>query len=737
MNVIEMIAHCKEYGVPGALLSIDQSKAFDSVSHVYMHYVYVFFGFGPNFIKLLETLGNNRTACIAFDDGSHSQEILLECGRAQGNTSSPAEYNMAQQIVLFKIELCPEVRGVYLNHFISRPYLPAPVADTAVLPLPADEDDRRFRNESAFETSKTDGFADDNSTGTLFEFNSLNNLKIILNDFADISGLKCNTEKTSLMQIGPPIPVPADISELGFQFADKIHILGMDIDKDIVELDENFTKTIANLKKCVDYWKRYNLTLTGRINVIKSLLFSQILYLGSFLMPSQEKIRTMQKILDDFAVGSMNYARGRITMPVEMGGLGLFDIEKFLISQQVGWIFKAHKSSRDNWRYKLRSLCNGNVLIASPVIIKKSANPILYGLSCSYARFRTGHDSLNNNFQAAFIMNNPIFFRGPRDKLTLTSTYLGLPETGNSIINSLTAKDFFNVQGLKSRLELLIDFRLDISLDGYAALARCLNHYVNRMRPNTRNNGSCTTVTTDFLPLKKPGKKIRTSLVKKTRKAFKVEDQQFCKTFLNVTVTFFPGEDIYSKRISFWNSTGILNRIRTFAFKFYNNLLGINTRLSHFVPNQQRGCTFCLISNNFNGNIPDETFSHVFYECDTVRDWHNRFSLKYLPENYFRNDQERRNFFFLGIVHGTDTDNYFIFAAVLLFQYCIWEARLKKKIHSYNTLELLFREIIYSFLRTNSLARKSKAKSNFKLCRTLCNGEYERDGQPVPGPPPP
>jgi len=79
----------------------------------------------------------------------------------------------------------------------------------------------------------------------------------------------------------------------------------------------------------------------------------------------------MQKILDDFAIGSMNYARARITMPVEMGGLGLFDIEKFLISQQVGWIFKAHKSSRDNWRYKLRSLCNGNVLIASPEIIKK------------------------------------------------------------------------------------------------------------------------------------------------------------------------------------------------------------------------------------------------------------------------------------------------------------------------------------------------------------------------------
>ena len=120
MNIVEMISHCKEYGIPGAILSIYTAKAFDTVSHRYMHIVYSFFGFGTNFIKLMETLGNNRTACIAFDDGSHSAEIALECGRAQGNTSSPVEYNMAQQIVLFKIDLCPEVRNVYQNHFIAR-----------------------------------------------------------------------------------------------------------------------------------------------------------------------------------------------------------------------------------------------------------------------------------------------------------------------------------------------------------------------------------------------------------------------------------------------------------------------------------------------------------------------------------------------------------------------------------------------------------------------------------------
>ncbi len=221
INVIEIIAHCKSNNIPGVIVRIDQAKAFDSVSHKYMHEVYKFFGLGPNFINALETLGNNRTACIAFEDGSHSQPIKLGRGRAQGNTSSPIEYNMAQQIVIFKIELCPEVASVYLNHTIARPYLQNQVPVTPLLQLESDLDDPRYRNESYFETSKADGFADDNSSGTLCTFESLSTLKKILNDFAAFSGLKCNTDKTVLMQVGNKIPVPQEIIDLGFTFDKK------------------------------------------------------------------------------------------------------------------------------------------------------------------------------------------------------------------------------------------------------------------------------------------------------------------------------------------------------------------------------------------------------------------------------------------------------------------------------------------------------------------------------------
>jgi hypothetical protein len=449
-------------------------------------------------------------------------------------------------------------------------------------------------------------------------------------------------------------------------------------------------------------------------------------------MPSPEKIKAMQKILDDFAIGKMNYGRDRVTLPTAMGGLGLFCVEKFLISQQSKWIFKAHASSRDNWRYKLRVLCNGNVLSASPAVICKNANPVLHGISSSYAKFKLSLDSTNCNFLNAYILGNPLFFRGPGDKTTLNLSYLMLPEAGDCSISGITARDFFNVNGIKTRLELLIDSGLNIPVEGYVRLVRCLNHYVTRLRPNARNDGSNLSILRDFIPLKNPGKKIRVTLAKKRRKQFKLEDQASVKKYLEVTGTVFPGESLFEKLVTLWNCNGILNRIRTFLFRFFNNTLGINTRLSHFVPGHPRGCGFCVI----NGLVPppDETFKHIFLDCPVVHNWHENFISNYLPPDFVRNAQDRSDLFFLGRVHEPFSDDYFVTICIFIFQYTIWDARLRKKIPSFNSLNLLFKEIIRSLLRTNSLARKSKTKANFFMFRNLDDGDGPEGPEPGHGP---
>jgi hypothetical protein len=109
---------------------------------------------------------------------------------------------------------------------------------------------------------------------------------------------------------------------------------------------------------------------------------------------------------------------------------------------------------------------------------------------------------------------------------------------------------------------------------------------------------------------------------------------------------------------------------------------------------------------------------------------------RYLPADYVRDEQDRKNILFLGTFHNEEKDNSFLLASTLIFQYCIWDQRLKKKIISYNSIEAIFKETIYNMLRTSSAARKECSKTNFKMCRLLGHGGNNRDGQHVPDPPP-
>jgi len=94
-------------------------------------------------------------------------------------------------------------------------------------------------------------------------------------------------------------------------------------------------------------------------------------------------------------------------------------------------------------------------------------------------------------------------------------------------------------------------------------------------------------------------------------------------SFCSLVRTDPPPKEKVGLWLGMWNTGGLNNRIRTFMFKFSNNLLGLNTR--HFVANQNRGCTFC----DGNGTtVLDESFIHIFLECPTTFEWHNQFKKK-------------------------------------------------------------------------------------------------------------
>ncbi len=101
INVMETMDYCSKNGIKGVIVSIDQAKAFDSVSHDYMLKVYKFFGFGDRIIRWLSSIGTNRNAAVRLSDDKLSPAFDLGRGHAQGDSPSPVLYNLVAQIVIF------------------------------------------------------------------------------------------------------------------------------------------------------------------------------------------------------------------------------------------------------------------------------------------------------------------------------------------------------------------------------------------------------------------------------------------------------------------------------------------------------------------------------------------------------------------------------------------------------------------------------------------------------------
>jgi len=333
-----------------------------------------------------------------------------------------------------------------------------------------------------------------------------------------------------------------------------------------------------------------------------------------------------------------------------------------------------------------------------------------------FEKLRVCHDSTNENYLKATVLNHPMIFRGPGNKLTLDPTYLDIADDPDCVskIAKITVEQCYGQNGFLSRQSFYFDLQINLSVLGYANLGRSLNHFINRLSINRLNDGTCISLSASY-GIKKPGKKIRAGLVKRRQKPFNLESQTTCKTFFRLTGIDYVGNEIYAKIISLWTFSGFTNRFKMFVFKFYNNILGINTRTSHFGTNITRYCFFCTKMNPPSNN--DESFEHLFFSCQTTQEWQRLFLIRCFPELPALTITNKKELWFLGLHNGEYS--VFIAAAFILFQFCIWEEKLKRKRPSFHTIFFQYLELLKLGIKHNSKLRRSGSKLNFSLCRTL------------------
>jgi hypothetical protein len=177
------------------MVSVDVSKAFDSVDHNFRDKVYRFYSSGDRIRKWLATIGTGRNSQVILANDELLLAFQLEKGHAQGDSPSPLLYNMAAQICIWKIELEPGIKSVYSQDLRAADPNPNPDPDPGQGLGPVPTTIQVFENESNTETDQNESFADDANNFMVLKLESLSKLKEILESFHVLSGLSCNVEK--------------------------------------------------------------------------------------------------------------------------------------------------------------------------------------------------------------------------------------------------------------------------------------------------------------------------------------------------------------------------------------------------------------------------------------------------------------------------------------------------------------------------------------------------------------
>ena len=168
--------------------------------------------------------------------------------------------------------------------------------------------------------------------------NGLKCILRILREFETVSGLKINVNKTQLMVTG------GDGERIGSQIegikvVNSIEVLGVHIDRKLVNLDLNWEKILRKMVNQSNYWKLFRLSISGRVMIAKTYMISQATYLMGALPVNDDILDRMNEIIIEFVNGrERKIARDRWFKTREMGGYGITDMKVMNLCIKASWI---------------------------------------------------------------------------------------------------------------------------------------------------------------------------------------------------------------------------------------------------------------------------------------------------------------------------------------------------------------------------------------------------------------
>ena len=249
IRAIEDLLHQTDIlDIPGIMICIDFQKAFDSIDWSFLELTLQKFNFGPSFIRWIQTFYKNISSCI-INNGATSRHFKLGRGVRQGDPLSPYLFILVAEILSNAVRQDAEIKGIKMNN----------------------------------EHLKIFQYADD-TVGILQDKPSAVKFLKTVEEFGKYSGLKLNKDKTEGLWIGSNKNKTSQ--PLGILWPkDPIKILGIYMSYNEQKNNKlNFENKIKKCKQIINMWHTRNLTLIGRIQIIKTFIMSQFAYPTSVIL---------------------------------------------------------------------------------------------------------------------------------------------------------------------------------------------------------------------------------------------------------------------------------------------------------------------------------------------------------------------------------------------------------------------------------------------------------------------
>jgi len=536
---------------------------------------------------------------------------------------------------------------------------------------------------------------------------NLENLQVILGfltSYENISGLGCNIEKTALMPVGNIEDLPQNILELGLQIVPEITLLGAQIKNTGLCFETNGVNILEKIRKQVNFWARFCLSLPGRICVAKTFMYSQINYLGCFMPLENVIIKNISSVIEKFVKGNLKIGVQKFYDPIKNGGLGLFNVNDYLASQCCAWVRRSCTMD-DLWKRELLYNSYGTVFNLRSANFDSAKNPILKYIAKSYEKFLFNFTSFNENYLEAYIYDNPSLPLDANHNNYVKINFFDHEEFAlyKNQIQMLTIRNLVNPDltlKTKEDFELLTGIFLPVLK--FEKLGRLASNAIAKHRKMDKNEQKTDNVKNFCMRIRRGSKRYRKIITGKISSIISTNMTRYSE-ILDQVINLES-----SVRLNgLWGQTFLDNSTRTFIFKLHNNLLGINTRVAHFVRNHSRTCTFCAALQDPEDN--PESILHLFFECGPIENMLTNF-FAWLMIDGIEQHLSSRNYFQGFNMNCTNKNMVMDLITVIAKKY-IWDCKQRFTVPNLDSLKIVFLSEYSHLMRDSQKVRKFTHKS--------------------------